>query len=78
MADHGTRGEVDVVADADVGWIGKHGLRQDRAIFPDRVEVAVATEKFGVFLGTGVTESNVEVRKLAVTHSLMAEESLED
>ena len=76
MADQGTAGEVDVVADADVGGICKDGTRQDAAITADRVQVAVPTEKFGVFFGTGVAEFGVEVGELAVTHGKVAEDFL--
>ncbi len=76
MADQGTGGEVDVVADADVGGICKDGARQDGAIRADRVQVAVAAEKFGVFFGTGVAEFGVETGELAVTHGKVAEDFL--
>ena len=76
MADQGTGGEVDVVADADVGGICKDGAGQDAAIRADRVQVAVPTEKFGVFFGTGVAESGVEAGELAVTHGEVAEDFL--
>ena len=76
MADQGTGGEVDVVADADVGGICKDGARQDAAIRADRVQVAVAAEKFGVFFGTGVAELGVEAGELAVTHRRVAEDFL--
>jgi len=68
VADQGTGGEVDVVADADVGGICKDRGRQDVAIRADRVQVAVPSEKFGVFFGTGVAEFGVEAGELAVTH----------
>ena len=76
MADRGTGGEVDVVADADLGGICKDGAGQDAAIRADRVQVAVPTEKFGVFFGTGVAEFGVEARELAVTHGEVAEDFL--
>ena len=76
MADQGTGGEVDVVADADVGGIGKDGAGQDAAIRADRVQVAVPTEKFGVFFGTGVAEFGVETGELAITHGEVAEDFL--
>ena len=76
MADQGTGGEVDVVADADVGGICKDGARQDAAIRADRVQVAVPTEKFGVFFGTGVAEFGVEAGELPVTHGQVAEDFL--
>ncbi len=76
MADQGTGGEVDVVADADVGGICKDGAGEDAAIRADRVQVAVAAEKFGVFFGTGVAEFGVEAGELAVTHGKVAEDFL--
>jgi len=76
VADQGTGGEVDVVADADVGGICKDGARQDAAIRADRLQVAVPTEKFGVFFGTGVAEFGVEAGELAVTHGKVAEDFL--
>ena len=74
MADQGTGGEVDVVADADLGGICKDGARQDAAIRADRVQVAVAAEKFGVFFGTGVAEFGVETGELATGHGKVAED----
>ena len=77
MADRGTGGEVDVVADADLGGICKDGARQDAAIRADRVQVAVAAaEKFGVFFGTGVAEFDVEAGELAAGHRQVAEDFL--
>ena len=76
MADQGTGGEVDVVADADVGGICKDGAGQDAAIRADRVQVAVPTEKFGVFFGTGVAEFGVEAGELAAWHRQVAEDFL--
>ncbi len=76
MADRGTGGEVDVVADADLGGICKDGTRQDAAIRADRVQVAVAAEKFGVFFGTGVAEFDVEAGELAAGHRQVAEDFL--
>ena len=74
MADQGTGGEVDVVADADLGGICKDGAPQDAAIRADRVQVAVATEKFDVFFGTGVAEFGVEAGELAAGHGQVAED----
>jgi len=76
VADQGTGGEVDVVADADVGGICKDGAGQDAAIRADSVQVAVPAEKFGVFFGTGVAEFGVEAGELAVTHRQVAEDFL--
>ena len=76
MADQGTGGEVDVVADADVGGICKDRARQDAAIRADRVQFAVPTEKFGVFFGTGVAEFGVEAGEFAVIHGQVAEDFL--
>jgi hypothetical protein len=67
---------VDVVADADLGGICKDGARQDAAIRADRVQVAVAAEKFGVFFGTGVAEFDVEAGELAAGHRQVAEHFL--
>ncbi len=67
---------MDVVADADLGGICKDGTRQDAAIRADRVQVAVAAEKFGVFLGTGVAEFDVEAGELAAGHRQVAEDFL--
>lgn len=77
MADQGTRREVNVVADADVGGISKDGIWPDAAIFADRVQVAVAAEKFGVFFGTRITELDVKATELAVTHGKMADNFLQ-
>lgn len=76
MADRGTGGEVDVVADADLGGLCKDGARQDAAIRADRVQVAVPTEKFGVFFGTGVAVFGVEAGELAAGHREVAEDFL--
>ena len=76
MADQGTGGEADVVADADVGGICKDGARKDAAIRADRIQVAVPTEKFGVFWSTGVAEFGVEAGELAITHGQVAEDFL--
>lgn len=67
---------MDVVADADIGWICKDGAGQDAAIRAERVQVAVAAEKFGVFFGTGVTEFGVEAGELATWHGKVAEDFL--
>ncbi|MEG4105422.1 hypothetical protein QUA04_04795 [Microcoleus sp. S13_C5] len=67
---------MDVVADADVGGLCKDGAGQDAAIKAERVQVAVPTEKFGVFFGTGVAEFGVEAGELAVTHRQVAEDFL--
>ncbi len=64
MADQGTGGQVDVVADADVGGICQDGARQDGAIRADRVQVAV------------VAEFGVEAGELTVTHGKVAEDFL--
>jgi hypothetical protein len=42
----------------------------------DRVQVAVAAEKFGVFFGIGVAEFGVEAFELAVTHGKVAQDFL--
>jgi len=76
VADQGTGEEVDVVADADLGGICKDGARQDAAIRADRVQVAVPTEKFGVFFRTGVAEFGVEAGELAAWHGKVAEDFL--
>jgi hypothetical protein len=67
---------VDVVADADLGGICKDGAGQDTAIRADRVQVAVPTEKFSVFFGTGFAQLGVEAGELAVTHGKVAEDFL--
>ena len=67
---------MDVVADADVGGICKDGAGQDAAIRADSLQVAVPTEKFGVFFGTGVAEFDVKAAELAVTHGEVAEDFL--
>ena len=77
MAEQGTRREVNVVADADVGGICKDGMGPDAAIFAYSVKVAVPTEKFCVFFGTRVTELNLKTRELAVTHGKMADNFLQ-
>jgi hypothetical protein len=76
VADRGTGGEMDVVADADLGGICKDGAGQDAAIRADRVQVAVPTEKFSVFFGTGVAEFGVEAGELAAWHGQVAEDFL--
>lgn len=76
MTDRGTGGEVDVVADTDVGGICKVGAGHDGAIRADRVQVAVPTEKFGLFFGTGVAEFGVEAGELAAWHGKVAEDFL--
>ena len=67
---------MDVVADADVGGLCKDGAGQDAAIRAERLQVAVAGEKFGVFFGTGVAEFGVEAGELAAWHGKVAEDFL--
>ncbi len=67
---------MDVVTDADVGGICKDCAGQDGAIRADRVQVAVAGEKFGVFFGSGVAEFGVEAGELAAWHRQVAEDFL--
>jgi hypothetical protein len=74
--DQGTGGEVDVVANVDLGGICKDGAGQDAAIRAERVQVAVAAEKFGVFFGTGIAEFGVEAGELAAWHGKVAEDFL--
>ena len=68
---------MNIVPDADVGGISKDGIWPDAAIFADRVQVAVAAEKFCVFFGTRVTELDVKTGELAVTHGKMADNFLQ-
>jgi len=67
---------VNVVADTDVGGLSKDGVGLYAAIRADRVQVAVAAEKFGVFFGTGVAEFGVEAGELAAGHGQVAEDFL--
>lgn len=65
---------MNVVVDTDVGGLSKDGVGLYAAIFADRVQVSVATERFGIFFGTEVTELDVKVGELAVTHRKVAED----
>jgi hypothetical protein len=67
---------MNVIAYADVGGISKNSVRPDAAIFADRVQVAVAAEKFGVFFAAGVAKLDVKLGELAVTHGKVADDFL--
>ena len=85
LVEHGNRavvtdddagGKVDVVADADVGWVCKDGGGQHTAIVAHCVQVAVAADKLGVFLWSRTAKFDVESPELAVAEGKVTENFL--